>query len=56
MNTKSYILKRDRYLEPESPQSELFAAVLELVTKYGAVAIVDTLMFIGDLNEEAVLV
>jgi len=53
----TYILKKqDTFLNPESQHAELFSTVLALVHRFGAVAVVDALTYIGDLEAEKLVV
>jgi hypothetical protein len=56
MNAQAYHKRQDTYLGPEAQRSELFMTVLDLLNRYGGLAIIETLNFITDLQVESISV
>jgi hypothetical protein len=56
-NTMQPIHERlDTYLPLEAERSELFLTVLDLMHRFGGIAIIETLNFITDLEAESISV
>jgi hypothetical protein len=57
INTMQPIHERlDTYFPLEAERSELFMTVLDLMHRYGGLAIIETLNFITDLEAESISV